>query len=322
MKELSIMMPDMDGYAVLAALREQPETATIPFIFLTAKTTREDIRQGMNLGADDYVTKPFRRKELLEAIATRLNKHSAMQNLQKQVEKLQQQSVEKDELIWAVSHDLRAPLANIKLIAETLKFAPNPEQQKLYLNLLENVCDQGNELITNILTWQRLETGEYQASLENISLPYWLGGILEPFEVCSREKEQIFTANIPTDLPPMLSDPVSLKRTLTELLNNACKYTLPGGQIKFQIFSSPKASDLNQETVIFTLRNEAEISPNELPRIFEKFYRVYNSDSQESGTGLGLAIVQKLVQEQLKGTIEVESSQGWTTFTVTLPLNC
>lgn len=73
-----VMMPELDGYGVLAALRDNPVTATIPFIFLTAKGDKTDIRQGMNLGADDYLTKPFRRKELLGAIEARLIKHDAL----------------------------------------------------------------------------------------------------------------------------------------------------------------------------------------------------------------------------------------------------
>ncbi|MCT7972700.1 EAL domain-containing response regulator [Laspinema olomoucense] len=73
-----VMMPELDGYGVLAALRNNPVTATIPFIFLTAKGDKTDIRQGMNLGADDYLTKPFRRKELLGAIEARLIKHDTL----------------------------------------------------------------------------------------------------------------------------------------------------------------------------------------------------------------------------------------------------
>ncbi|MCT7955760.1 EAL domain-containing response regulator [Laspinema palackyanum] len=73
-----VMMPELDGYGVLAALRNNPVTATIPFIFLTAKGDKTEIRQGMNLGADDYLTKPFRRKELLGAIEARLIKHDAL----------------------------------------------------------------------------------------------------------------------------------------------------------------------------------------------------------------------------------------------------
>lgn len=72
------MMPEFDGYEVLQQLRHAPATATIPFIFLSAKVERTDLRQGMELGADDYLAKPFKRAELLGAITARLDKHAAM----------------------------------------------------------------------------------------------------------------------------------------------------------------------------------------------------------------------------------------------------
>lgn len=74
-----IMMPELDGYSVLKLLGQHPETATIPFIFLTAKAERTDMRRGMNLGADDYLTKPFEESELLEAIESRLRKQELLQ---------------------------------------------------------------------------------------------------------------------------------------------------------------------------------------------------------------------------------------------------
>jgi EAL domain-containing protein (putative c-di-GMP-specific phosphodiesterase class I)/ActR/RegA family two-component response regulator len=73
-----MMMPEIDGYGVLTALRQDPLTATIPFIFLTAKSAKADFRQGMDMGADDYLTKPFTRAELLSAIMNRLEKHATL----------------------------------------------------------------------------------------------------------------------------------------------------------------------------------------------------------------------------------------------------
>src|SRR5665647_2612258 len=69
-----IMMPELDGYGVLHLLRKNPETASVPFIFLTAKTERSDFRKGMDMGADDYITKPFDESELLSAVEVRLKK--------------------------------------------------------------------------------------------------------------------------------------------------------------------------------------------------------------------------------------------------------
>ncbi len=71
-----IMMPELDGYGVLHILSKKAETAQIPFIFLTAKAERSDIRKGMELGADDYLTKPFDDTELLSAVETRLHKYA------------------------------------------------------------------------------------------------------------------------------------------------------------------------------------------------------------------------------------------------------
>ena len=73
-----IMMPELDGYGVLTQLSQDPVTASIPFIFLTAKADKADVRQGMTLGADDYITKPFTHSELIGAIASRLERHASI----------------------------------------------------------------------------------------------------------------------------------------------------------------------------------------------------------------------------------------------------
>ncbi|NEP18366.1 MAG: response regulator, partial [Leptolyngbya sp. SIO4C1] len=87
-----VMMPELDGYDVLRALRLEPETAMLPLIFLTALADKSDIRQGMTLGADDYLTKPFTRREVLQAVETRLQRQSAQQQTERtQVQTLQQE---------------------------------------------------------------------------------------------------------------------------------------------------------------------------------------------------------------------------------------
>ena len=75
-----IMMPELDGYGVLHILHQDPSTASIPFVFLTAKTDKAEVREGMNLGADDYITKPFDTTDLLKVIETRLKKSDTLKN--------------------------------------------------------------------------------------------------------------------------------------------------------------------------------------------------------------------------------------------------
>ncbi len=90
-----IMMPEMDGYGVIHILSKTPETAHIPFVFLTAKADKTDIRKGMALGADDYITKPFEETELLNAIEVRLNKTSVIHDAFKKIEESPEDQTQK-----------------------------------------------------------------------------------------------------------------------------------------------------------------------------------------------------------------------------------
>ena len=116
-----ITMPNLDGYGVLLELRANPSTSAIPFIFTTARATHDDIRTGMELGADDYITKPFTRVEFMNAIQARLNKKAIQdEGLQQKLGEWQQaiehereQRQFKAKLVAMFTHDFRNPLATI-----------------------------------------------------------------------------------------------------------------------------------------------------------------------------------------------------------------
>ena len=232
-----------------------------------------------------------------------------------QVEELQKLSRLKDDFLSTVSHELRTPMSNIKMAIQMLKISPSAERSQHYLEILQNECAREIQLINDLLDLQRLETASYSSLLvEAINLQDWLPIIIEPFLDRTQQRQQTLQINLPPDLPTIISDRASLERILAELLNNACKYTPFGGEIVLSICDQCVSA-----ATIFTISNSVEIAEVELPRIFDKFYRVSQSDRwKQGGTGLGLALVQKLV-EQLQGTILVESSRGWTTFTVELP---
>ncbi len=134
-----------------------------------------------------------------------------------------------------------------------------------------------------------------------------------------KERRQTLTLGIPADRLYLLSDRISLRRILVELMTNACKYTPERGEIQLEVVWANSSNDSldsisqnaeSERGVIFKVKNQAEIPANELPYIFEKFYRVPERDQwRQGGTGLGLALVQMLVK-QLQGTIHVESHNG------------
>ena len=245
--------------------------------------------------------------------------------LEQKVKELEQLNILKDDFLSTVSHELRTPLSNMKMAIHMLKVFPVPEKVQQYLKILDTECKREIELISDLLDLQRLEAGQESIALETINLNTLLPTILEPFKSRAKERKQILNSKYPKQLPSIYSNNNSLGRILAELLNNACKYTQDGGEIMFLVEkkdkkSSKKSFSETPSYIKFIVSNPSQIPESELPKIFNKFYRVPNADPwKQGGTGLGLALVKKLV-EQLNGNMIASSSNGWTTFTVELPM--
>jgi diguanylate cyclase len=141
-----VMMPDLDGYGVLTKLRQEPAMASTPFIFLTAKAAKTDFRQGMELGADDYLTKPFTRAELLGAISSRLKKQVAVQK--RYSDELQQA---KEQLNYLIHHDSLTNLPNQMLLRETfLQVKPTDTSKEHLVTLLSVGLDRFNQITDHL----------------------------------------------------------------------------------------------------------------------------------------------------------------------------
>ncbi len=235
----------------------------------------------------------------------------------------------KDELLSTVSHELRTPLSNMKMAIQMLAIALNrehnlwletafspaqPSPAARYFQILTNECEREINLINNFLDLQRLDASTKTLILEKIQLEQWLERVVELFKARNflawRYKLDLQVAPC---IPPLVCDPYSLERILLELLTNACKFSPPGAQIVIAAKSKSACLQLQVSN------SGIEIPASELPRIFDKFYRIPSNDPcKQGGTGLGLALVQKLTK-YLGGTIEVESGSNRTCFTIQLP---
>ncbi|HEY9750482.1 MAG TPA: ATP-binding protein [Allocoleopsis sp.] len=246
---------------------------------------------------------------------------------QVQIQEMKKLDQLKDSFLSTTSHELRSPVTNMRMAIRMLKVALAQERAAekstqlekrntvdRYLNILDTECDREITIINDLLDLQRLEAGEHPLSIETIWLYDWLPTVLAPFQERARDRQQTFQVNIPSNLPVLISDPATLDRILTELFNNACKYTPQDGRITVTIKAQP-------DSMQFQISNTSgEISANELTHIFDKFYRIPNADPwKQGGTGLGLALVQKLIKH-LGGTITVESTAGHLHFTLKFPL--
>jgi signal transduction histidine kinase len=250
---------------------------------------------------------------------------SDLAELIERISELESICQQKDDFINNISHDLRAPLMNIKMAMQMLTTSLKTDSEisnlllghraQKYLSILEQECEREVELINDILDLQRLELSIDCLNLESVEISTWLPITLEPFIHRANNHQQKLSASVSEWMPTMKIDRICLTKIFTELLNNACKYTHTDGEIIVRIDGDPTS-----EWLKIVIKNQAEISAQHLPHIFDQFYRIPGSDrSQQGGTGLGLSLVQKIVQ-QLNGQIHVTSNGGWTEFTVNLAL--
>ncbi len=241
------------------------------------------------------------------------------QAAQGQVQELAELNRLKDEFLSTVSHELRTPITNIKMAIQMLRTSSTDDRRAKYIRILEQEAVREADLINDLLDLQQLQVAPRQIELEPIVLCDWLPKLVEPFQPRFMARQQQFGLGDLTDLPPFASEVASLRRILAELLNNACKYTAPGGRIELWVEPESTQSPEDAEFLHFRIGNQAMIPAHELPKIFDKFYRCPKADPwKQGGTGLGLALVKKLV-ERLQVEIEVSSLNGWTEFRVKLP---
>ena len=269
--------------------------------------------------------------DLLSSLATQvaiaIRQAQLYQATLAQVETLEKLNQLKDDFISTVSHELRTPISNMKMSIRMLEISlsqkAEAEMSKAtrYLQILRDESEREIRLINDLLDWQQLEAGVRPKELKVIQLQTWIPQIVEPFRERTEQQQQLLQIDLDPELPLLLSDNASLERILTELLNNACKYTPPGEKITVTAEAVKPLPATSLRRAQFRVSNSGvEIPANELPRIFDKFYRIRRDDRwQRGGTGLGLALVQKLT-EHLGGTLVAESVFNQTTFTVELPL--
>ncbi len=273
----------------------------------------------------------FRRKEesfneleirLVQQIANQcaiaLRQSRLYQAVQLQVQELERLNQLKDDFLCSVSHELRTPMSNIKMSTQMLEITLNSlgvfTNQSYpivnYFKILQTEIEREIRLINDLLDMARLDGGTDPINLTKISLQIFIPYIAEPFMERMRKQQQQLQIHIPENLPLLNTDMSYLERILSELLDNACKYTPSGETITLSAQFIPNT--LN----IFVSNSGVEISPVECDRIFDKFYRIPNHDPWKyGGTGLGLALVKKLT-EQLGAKIKVNSSFGEIKFTL------
>ncbi|MBD3305073.1 response regulator [candidate division KSB3 bacterium] len=306
---LDIMMPGMDGFEVCAQLQAAPETREIPVIFLTAKTETEDIVKGFDLGAVDYVTKPFRKEELLARVQT----HLALRHSK---EALHQLNITKDKFFSIIAHDLRSPFTGLigltKFIVENIEDYSKEEIKEL-VGDLQLSAETVYALLENLLVWSRLQRGIIKNQPEPILLKHIAQQNIRLFTPTAAQKGITLSNRIQDDTPAY-ADHNSVNTVIRNLLSNALKFTHTGGTVTLS--ATPKDEQVEVAVADTGIGMNAE-GRAKLFQLDQPYQRP--GTAEEKGTGLGLILCKEFI-ERNGGTIWVESEVGQgTTFRFTLP---
>lgn len=287
---LDIMMPEMDGFEVCQRIKEDPETHDIPVIFLTAKDNMESIVRGFEVGAVDYISKPFNVQELLKRVGTHLELHHNRQALKEKNE------IQK-ELIHVLCHDLSNPLAAIMSFSEMLQ--EEPEDAVELGKHITRSATNGMEIIRLIRDLRAFEEKDIETRKLNLK------EIIDEARLILlpklKEKGIVLEVNM-EDQIEVIAEEVSLKNTvINNLLTNAIKFSEPGAVIRIDITKT-------DEHVLMSVVDHGIGIPRQiLNDLFDVTKNTNRTGTRgERGTGFGMPLVKKFI-ERYGGQIEVSS---------------
>lgn len=298
-----IEMPRKNGYQVLSMFRSTPRTAAIPFVFLTGRSGQDAMRKGMDLGADDYLTKPFTAESLLAAVRTRLQKAGIhRKEIGDRMEEL------RSAISAAVPHELRTPLTGILGFAAALREQAGSLSRQEQSEIADHILHSGRRLQKTLEKfWLYSELAMSARKVERPGATEPLDGVAIVIKVVAKQlSESLGRGN---DLVLMLDQQVRLRigeKHLTilvsELLENAFKFSSPGQAVEVKLMSAGHHVDLAVKDAGKGM-TQAQITE------VGGFMQFGRKQQEQQGLGLGLAIV-KEIAGMYGGTMTVTSEIG------------
>lgn len=313
-----ITMDGMDGYEVLSELRKSPQTMAIPFMFLTARSDKSFMRYGMELGADDYLTKPFTREELLSAIDARLARHSSLAEAHKR--ELEDTKVKLTRLI---AHELRTPLSSIQLVKDVVEQQWQQLDQSQIAELMKSLgsgTERLNHMVEQMVYIARLDAGflSREAILNNgnrVAVSRVIQGAIRQGRRFAYKNKEIEIVTEELDQGAfIIANPMALEHALAELVANALNFSPDHSQVVIMLWTE-------QDLVWIGIRDRGiGMSRLEERLARQAFTQVKRDTREQQGMGLGLTVTQRIIEAH-GGRLEFQTSEGkGTQANVRLPL--
>lgn len=310
-----INMPQADGYSALTELRKDPLTAAIPLILMTGEVEQNTMRKGMDLGADDYLHKPFAMSALLKAVEARIKKREVLrQSAEKKLAEL------RANLSLMLPHELNTPLVGILGYGEIISNCADTLQPAELAEMGRNILESGQRLqrlVQNFLIYSQLELLRADDSEVQAMRAKRVEDVHETLTLVARTKAQALNrlndllADICHASAAMADD--LLAKIVEELLGNAFKFSKPGTPVGLTATTEGKFLK-----VVITDRGRG-MKVEHLSNI-DAYVQFDRRRHEQQGTGLGLVIAKRLT-EMHGGTLNLDSTEGaGTTVTIRLPL--
>ena len=302
-----IMLGEINGFDVLQAVRQNAATTSTPFIIISAKDDRTSMRQGMALGADDYITKPFTSSELVKAIETRLERqHAITREAERSLEETRQQ------LMRMVTHELRTPLTSINMVVDIItrqRKVLDTDQLTELLDTLAIGSKRLSRLVDQIVLISQLQSGMLSASSiqdAGLQTPLW-EIIIAAIGLARRFAYRNPSVNIALsdhkDDAPVVCNPLALKHALAELITNALNFSPEGGSISISQWAA--------EGAIFVDITDSGpgIARDQLQRALSHFEQINRQTQEQQGMGLGLGLAHQVITVH-GGSLTLQSVPG------------
>jgi two-component system sensor histidine kinase/response regulator len=302
---LDIMMPGMDGFEVCTILKHQEKTRDIPIIFLTAKVGSEDILRGFELGAVDYITKPFNSHELIARVNTHLKLKFYTDEIKEYNQQLELMDKEKNEFLGIAAHDLKNPIYNISMLSQLMLGEELSEtEQKEFLNDIKNSTERMTKLISDLLNINAIEQGKLTTNLEEEDFASFFNMCVAEYEERAAIKNIHLKVNNELESYYATTDKQIFHQILDNLVSNAIKFSPKDKTVTASFYA-------DEEKMVIIVEDEGPgLSEDDKEKLFTKFAKMSAQPTgNESSTGLGLSIVKKYV-DALGGMIWVDSEEG------------
>ncbi len=300
-----IMMPEMDGFEFLEQVRRHPVWAAVPFIFLTAKGQRPDIRAGKQLGADDYLVKSVDLEDMLVVVRAKLDRALTIQ---------QQNRREMDDLkrnlLNTLSHEFRTPLTYITGYVDLIQEGEwSPEDLQKFLGRIKGGSNRLNRLVEDFLLLVRFETDDARQAYLMDKGPFsnWAGLVARVFDrqqEAAAHKLVELSSVVEPDLPLVEVHEGYLENAVMRLVDNGIKFAKhQGGHVWVQV-------SVDGGYVCCSIKDDGVGIPAvETERVFDRFYQINRQRIEQQGAGIGLAIV-KSIATLHRGEVTCTSTEG------------